>query len=271
MRAATVARRGGGRSAAGDYTVDQLSARTGVSSRTIRFYQTEDILPPPLRRGRIALYGQQHVERLRLVSMLQARGLRLTAIRDVLRRGRPDAVSMHAWIGLDETLRAPWTDDEPRTLSDDEVQRLLANHGNITTQALLDTDMLRRNDDGAYTMPSPALLHIALQLESAGIDLDTAVDAATILRERLAPAAAELVGHFAERVGRGFGREATPQDLARAFDVLRPVGVEAVRIIFAQEMQRALRDLLGAAPQPRPAARERIAVRRASRRGRRQR
>jgi DNA-binding transcriptional MerR regulator len=275
MRAASVARRGGGRTATGDYTVDQLSARTGVSSRTIRFYQTEDILPPPLRRGRIALYGQQHVERLRLVSMLQARGLRLSAIREVLRRGRPDAVSMRAWLGLGETLRAPWTDDEPHTVSHDEVQRLLANHGNITTQALLDAGLLRRhgegNQDTGYTLPSPALLHIALQLESAGIDLDTAVDAASILRERLAPAAAELVGHFAERVGHGFGREATPEDLARAFDVLRPLGVEAVRIVFAQEMQRALRDLLGAAPQPRPAARERLAVRRAARWERRQR
>jgi DNA-binding transcriptional MerR regulator len=274
MRTATVARRGGGRGAPTDYTVDQLSAQTGVSSRTIRFYQTEDILPPPLRRGRIALYGQQHVERLRLVSMLQARGLRLSAIRDVLRRARSDAVSMRAWLGLDDALRAPWTDDEPQQVTHAHVQRLLANHGNITTQALLDAALLRRDDTqddtDAYILPSPALLHIALQLESAGIDLDTAVDAATILRERLAPAAAELVGHFAERVGRGFGREATPQDLARAFDVLRPLGVEAVRIIFGQEMQRALRELLGAAPQARPTARERLAVRRAGRRQRRE-
>lgn len=273
MRAATVPRRVAVRDAGpGQLTVDQLSAHTGVSSRTIRFYQTEDILPPPSRRGRIALYGDHHVERLRLVSMLQARGLRLTAIRDVLRRSRPDSVSMHAWLGLDETLRAPWTDDEPRSLDHDEVQRLLANHGNITTEALLRVDLLRRVDGGAgYVAPTPALLQIALRLDSAGIDLDTAVAAAAIIRHRLAPAAAELVEHFAERVGRGFGREATPHDLARAFDVLRPLGVESVRIVFAQEVQRAIRELLAAAPQTRPAARERAAVRRSARRPRRRR
>jgi len=251
------------------YTVDELSARTGVSSRTIRFYQTEDILPPPLRRGRIALYGELHVERLHLVSMLQSRGLRLTAIRDALRRALPEAVSMHEWLGLDEILRAPWTDDVPRTLTSDELERILANHGSITRDALHRAGLLRDLDDGAWILPSPALLAITLQLDSAGIDLDTAVAAATILRDRLAPAAIDLVTHFAERVGRGFARAATPRDLARAFDVLRPLGVEAVRIIFGQEMQRALHHLLGAAPQPRPTSRDRLAVRRTARRDRR--
>jgi DNA-binding transcriptional MerR regulator len=231
--------------AASHFTVDQLSAHTGVSSRTIRFYQTEEILPPPLRRGRIALYGAQHVERLRLVSMLQARGLRLTAIRDVLRRNV--AASMHEWLGLDETLREPWTEDAPRRMTKAELRQLLANHGSITVDALRGTGMVRDAQDGdgdSYTLPSPALLHITLELDAAGIDLDTAVAAASIVRERLAPAAAELVGHFAERVGRGFGRQATPGDVARAMEVLRPLGGEAVRIIFGQEVQRAMHELL---------------------------
>jgi len=230
------------------YTVDELSARTGVSSRTIRFYQTEDILPPPLRRGRIALYGEQHVERLHLVSLLQSRGLRLSAIREALRRAQPDVVAMHEWLGLDETLRAPWTDDEPRVVTAAELQRILANHDRITAAELQSADLLRENDDGTIVLPSPALLSITLQLDAAGIDVDTAVAAAAILRDRLAPAASDLVSHFAERVGQGFGRHATPKDLARAFDVLRPLGVEAVRIIFGQEIRRALHNLLGRPP-----------------------
>jgi DNA-binding transcriptional MerR regulator len=246
MRSAALARGGGDASAqASHYTVDELSAHTGVPSRTIRFYQTEDILPAPLRRGRIALYGDEHVERLRLVSMLQSRGLRLTAIRDALRRALPGAVSMHEWLGLDAILRAPWTDDQPRTVTATALQRILANHGSITADALRRAGLLRDSPDGSIALPSPALLSITLQLDSAGIDLDTAVAAATIVRDRLAPAAAELVGHFAERVGRGFGRHATPRDLGRAFDVLRPLSVEAVRIIFGQEIQRALHNLLG--------------------------
>jgi DNA-binding transcriptional MerR regulator len=223
------------------YTVDELSAHTGVPSRTIRFYQTQDILPPPLRSGRIALYTQEHVDRLRLVSMLQTRGLRLSAIREVMH----NALSIHDWLGLDEHLSAPWTDDEPRTVATAELQRLLAtDHPTITVDALQQAKLVRSDGNGTCTITSPALLDIALRLDSAGIDLDTASTAAVIIRDRLAPAADDLVAHYASRIGEGFGSEATPQELARAFDVLRPLGVEAVRIIFAQEVQRAIRELL---------------------------
>lgn len=270
MRAAARRRavRAGRATSPGQLTVDELSARSGVSSRTIRFYQTEDILPAPLRLGRIALYGEEHVERLRLVSMLQSRGLRLSAIREVLRRGRPES-SMRAWLGLDETLRAPWTDDEPSTMSGDDVQRLLAKHGNITAAGLLGAGLLRENADGGYVAPSPALLHIALQLDAAGVDVGTAADAARIIRQRLGPAAEELVALFAERAGQGFGREATPDQLARALDTLRPLGGEAVRIVFAQEVQRAIAGLL-ATPTASPPGQVRSAhVDRRSREGRR--
>ncbi len=60
--------------------MDELAERTGTSVDTIRYYQGRGLLPPPARRGRIALYGQEHVERLERVRSLQARGLSLAAI-----------------------------------------------------------------------------------------------------------------------------------------------------------------------------------------------
>jgi DNA-binding transcriptional MerR regulator len=253
------------------YTVDQLSAHTGVPSRTIRFYQTEAILPPPLRSGRIALYTELHIERLRLVSMLQGRGLRLSAIRDVIRRAIPGAQSLRDWLGLDERLRMPWVDDDAQSLTHAQLIRIIAGNPTITVDALVEAGLVRRDAGtsqrtGRYVVNSPALLQIALQLDAAGIDLDTAAAAASIVRERLAPAAAELVNHFAQRVGEGFGRLATPRDLGRAFDVLRPLSVEAVRVIFGQEVQRALRELVAAPPQAQPPRRPRPAARRTIRR-----
>jgi DNA-binding transcriptional MerR regulator len=251
------------------YTVDQLSAHTGVPSRTIRFYQTQLILPPPLRSGRIALYTEVHIERLRLVSMLQGRGLQLSAIRDVMRRAIPGAQSLRDWLGLDERLRMPWIDDDAQSMTRAQLVKILADHPHISIDALIDAGLVRP-DDGTpqrYVASSPALLHIALQLDAAGIDLDTSAAAATIVRERLAPAAAELVSHFAARVGEGFGRLATPRDLGRAFDVLRPLGVEAVRVIFGQEVQRALRDLVATPPPSRPrSASRRVPAKRTIRR-----
>ncbi|HZB71620.1 MAG TPA: MerR family transcriptional regulator, partial [Acidimicrobiales bacterium] len=69
-----------------DLSVDQLAERAGVTVRTIRFYQSEGLLPLPGRHGREARYGPAHVERLDLIADLQARGLRLHAIAELLDR-----------------------------------------------------------------------------------------------------------------------------------------------------------------------------------------
>ena len=71
--------------AADGYTIDELAHAAGLPSRTVRHYQSEGTLPPPRRAGRVAFYGPQHLERLRLIGRLQDRGLRLDAIRDALR------------------------------------------------------------------------------------------------------------------------------------------------------------------------------------------
>jgi len=60
--------------------VDELAERTGTSVDTIRYYQGRGLLPPPARRGRIALYGDEHVARVERIRVLQAKGLSLAAI-----------------------------------------------------------------------------------------------------------------------------------------------------------------------------------------------
>jgi DNA-binding transcriptional MerR regulator len=64
----------------GPLRVEELSGRADVSVDTIRFYQKRRLLPPPERRGRIAWYGPEHVERLGQIKDLQQRGLSLAVI-----------------------------------------------------------------------------------------------------------------------------------------------------------------------------------------------
>src|SRR5689334_19178992 len=87
--------------ASAEYTIDELAAHTGVPSRTIRFYQARGVLPPPRRRGRIAVYDEVHAERLRTVGALQGKGLRLQAIRDVVSDADRDAEAVRKWFGVD--------------------------------------------------------------------------------------------------------------------------------------------------------------------------
>ncbi|HWD51978.1 MAG TPA: MerR family transcriptional regulator [Acidimicrobiales bacterium] len=60
--------------------VEQLSARSGVSVDTIRYYQSKGLLDPPRRQGRVAWYGPDHLERIARIRSLQDRGFTLATI-----------------------------------------------------------------------------------------------------------------------------------------------------------------------------------------------
>ena len=73
--------------------VEDLARRAEVSVDTIRFYQKRRLLPSPTREGRIAWYGQEHVERLGRIRDLQRRGFSLAVIRRLL-AGELDATDL---------------------------------------------------------------------------------------------------------------------------------------------------------------------------------
>src|SRR5262245_54063657 len=60
--------------------LDELTRRTGLSVRNIRFYTSRGLVPPPIRRGRSGFYSADHIARLELVRELQAHGFTLAAI-----------------------------------------------------------------------------------------------------------------------------------------------------------------------------------------------
>ncbi len=58
----------------------ELSEQSGVPGRTIRYYIARGVMPGPLKAGRDAAYGAGHLERLKAIEELQARGLTLMEI-----------------------------------------------------------------------------------------------------------------------------------------------------------------------------------------------
>ena len=222
-----------------DLTIDDLATAAGLPSRTIRFYQTKGLLPRPEMRGRVAHYGPSHVERLRRIAQLQDRGLKIKAIHELLGRVEHGETRLEEWLGLDERLREPWASDESRIVDEKGLSALagalppgriadLVRHGLVTRRG------------GSFRVPSLALLQIAIRLEGAGIALDAVADLQRTLRKRLSRTAEELARPFLSR--RAGKRVAGAPPLADALRELRPIALEAVRLVFAQEMQRVLRE-----------------------------
>lgn len=88
------------------WTVDELAALVGTTVRTIRYYATLGLIPPPERRGRMAYYDDRHRARLELIRTMQEAGLSLTAIEQHLDHFEDDTSAEE--INLRRTLAASW-------------------------------------------------------------------------------------------------------------------------------------------------------------------
>src|ERR1700753_3738911 len=58
----------------GEYRIEDLARLAGTTTRNIRVYRDRGLLPPPLRVGRIALFNDTHLTRLRLITSMLDRG-----------------------------------------------------------------------------------------------------------------------------------------------------------------------------------------------------
>ena len=234
------------------YGLAELARASGVSERTIRYYQGEQLLPRHAKRGRDAVYGPEHLERLTLIGELRDQGLNLQTIRELVRDDRPsDAV--RSWIDIHATLRTPWSQDRPRSMTDRELNDTIAAAAAAKPGVvgdLADAGYIRRDRSSRDTwiVPSPALLDSALRLQQAGIDIDVSGRMRDLLRRRLAKAIDDIVALLVERTGSGFAAGATPEELARALSALRPVAGDVVGVLLAHEVDRALGELSESPP-----------------------
>jgi DNA-binding transcriptional MerR regulator len=129
------------------YTVEQLSRKVGMSPRNIRAHQARKLLPPPVRRGRVAYYDESHVRRLETIKGLQRQGFNLVSIEAMLgtHRNERGGATLEMLIGRVES-------DHPALLY------ALTRHG-----------VVGRTDDGVVRVLRPRVLLSALELHRVGL------------------------------------------------------------------------------------------------------
>src|SRR5712691_7653137 len=67
------------------HTIDELAHLSALPSRTIRFYNTQGLLPPPVMQGRVAYYDDEHLVVLNIIKQLkEQQNLPLETIRHML-------------------------------------------------------------------------------------------------------------------------------------------------------------------------------------------
>jgi DNA-binding transcriptional MerR regulator len=174
-----------------EYTVDSLAAAAGTMTTTVRMYQARGLIPPPGKRGRVAVYGSEHLRRLRMIAELQTRGHSLAGIRELLdsaARGTPltEVLGVDAWgsprvIAVEPgELAARFA---PAAMTAEAIQRAAA-------LGLLTFD----DESGGTVQLDERFLRVGSELVAMGVPIDAVLDQ----WEALADDATRIAARFTE-------------------------------------------------------------------------
>ncbi|MFF0724292.1 MerR family transcriptional regulator [Streptomyces sp. NPDC004134] len=254
-------------------TVDELAARAGVTVRTVRFYSTRGLLPPPvIGPRRVGRYGPEHLSRLALIEELQHQGLTLAAIERYVQQLPPGlSAEDHA---LHRALVATWVPDAEtevsraelerragRSLTDDDVARLAAmgvlertppgpgayeaGSGAYDAAAGAYEGGPGADGGGDTFRVDPVVLHLGVRLLDVPMRLETVLAAREVVQEHSRAVARELTRLFHDEVWEPFG-EADPdpeqvETMKSLSAHMQPMVVQALVTAFQRSMKAELR------------------------------
>jgi DNA-binding transcriptional MerR regulator len=231
-------------------TIEELSARSGVTTRNIRAYQSRGLLSAPVaRRGeRASFYTPEHLARLRLVSRLQERGFSLAGIADLLDAwagGR----SVEQVLGI-EAVATESPDDQPREVTLRELRELSPKNANFeaTLSRLVAIGLIVKHG-AKYRIRYPRMFDLGNEAVRAGIPLDALLDEFVRLQADLHGVGLRFVALFAQNVLQPFiDAGSAPEKLPEVVEQmkrLRQLAVEAtsalMRQAIADEIESAAR------------------------------
>ena len=221
-----------GKSTSGEYRIDDLARLAGTTTRNIRVYRDRGLLPPPLRVGRIALYNDTHLTRLRLITSMLDRGYTMAHVDEMLSAWE-EGKNLADVLGLETALVGTWAAEKPATRSRAEVQRLIDDDAALDRLVALH---LVKIDGDKATLMRPKLIDAFNEIRGYGISVHRLID----LHEQIVPLVDEISGILvragAEHVaGLITPREALPKDaeIAELITMLVRLRTQAVASVAA--------------------------------------
>lgn len=212
------------------WRVEDLSEETGVSVDTIRFYQKRRLLQPPVREGRLAWYGADHLNRLLRIRELQNQGLSLALIERLL-DGDADARLAAAVADRGTAIALTAAEIATRTGVPEPVIEVLADAGLLSPTL--------SGDSRRYSTADAELVATGRQLLDVGLPIDELLDLARHYHDVTTEIAERAVELFATHVRRPIRESEGTDDekaqrLVAAFDVLFPAVTSMVSNHFGR-------------------------------------
>ncbi|EFG74518.1 transcriptional regulator, MerR family [Mycobacterium parascrofulaceum ATCC BAA-614] len=165
--------------ASGEYRIDDLARLAGTTTRNIRVYRDRGLLPPPLRVGRIALFNDTHLTRLRLITSMLDRGYNIAHVREMLSAWE-EGKNLGDVLGLETAIVGTWTTEKPETMPLADARRLVDDPDAFERLVRL---QVIRVDGERTTVTRPKLIEAFNEIRGYGVKLEKLID----LHEQIVP------------------------------------------------------------------------------------
>ncbi len=225
-------------------TIDELAAAVGLTVRTVRFYASKGLLPPPHLVGRVGWYDDSHLARLTLVRDLQEAGFTLQAIEGFVARV-PDGATADD-IAVFHALLAPWVAAAPDEVSREELDELAGRRlDDVAVDDLVAAGSIEVLDDGRIRV-RPADLELGLQLLDLGVPRAMIERSRALIDAATGQLAEDLAALLRQHLLRPYLQGQVPEEqraaLAGVIARLKPLTIQAVLAAMQSSVDRAVRE-----------------------------
>lgn len=211
-----------------EYTIEELARVTSSTVRNVRAYQDRGLLAPPKRRGRIAIYDDRHVARLKLINHLLARGYTLANIMDLITVCY-EGHDLRSILGLGTASVNDGSDESPNEDPLSELKQMFGDKASLDVLAkAVDLGLLERSGPSSVAKNPAALAEL--------------LDAIRIARPHFQAIAKSLVDLVIRQLARydtdPLRPAADAHSLIEAIWRIWPLGM----VLVENEMNRALKE-----------------------------
>ncbi|TRW79880.1 MerR family transcriptional regulator [Mycolicibacterium sp. 018/SC-01/001] len=156
----------------GEYRIDELARLGGTTTRNVRVYRDRGLLHPPLRVGRIALFNDTHLTRLRLITSLLDRGYNLAHVNEMLSSWE-QGKDLGDMLGLESAIAGSWATEKPQRMALTQARTTIGDDAAFDRLVALG---IIHVDGEQATVVRPTLVEAFTEIHRFGVAYDKLID-----------------------------------------------------------------------------------------------
>ena len=228
-----------------EYTIDELARASDTTVRNVRAYQDKGLLAPPERRGRVGIYNEDHLGRLRLIGQLLGRGYSLNNIQELLKAVESGS-DLRQLLGLANAISSPWSDEIPRYFN----AISLANVFGLKPSALkLAISMGLLEPEGVrYKAANPKILMAGAEMAKLGMPIEELLELIGNLRVAVEAMCDNAVKQFVKELDKYGEGLPPPEDVPRLSNMvwkIRPLAMMAIESEVSRALEKSANKFMG--------------------------